>query len=147
MDFKTYFEKPQLFGWVNMATFKDPDFAEDGCIRVEDFLDAPDLYDRYPWMRQNVNVCLTNINNPALNGEGIRIYTLGRGEGTIFIARQMWDDALEGKESSHRDFLAKAIVHELGHALDDHDNGNEDKSVTEQEEFANEFMHKWYGSD
>jgi hypothetical protein len=147
MDFKEYYDKPQLFDWVHMDTFKDPDLSEDGCIRIEDFLDAESIYRQYPWMRHNIEVCLTSINNSALNGEGIRIVTLGGGEGTIFIARQMWDDALEGNATDHREFLAKAVVHELGHAVDDH-NGDLEYSTREEinraEEFANEFMNKWY---
>lgn len=158
MDFITFFtegttgDTPELFSYVNVALFNEPDFKNaDGQISIEDILDAPAIYRAYPWIPRRVFVEVVRSNHRVLQGEGLRIQTLGGGEGTIFIASDYYDDILNypgDQPSEGRDFLAKALVHELGHAVDDHDDNSEQfpgpEEIQRQEKFANDFMNKWY---
>jgi hypothetical protein len=147
MNFQDHFEAPSLHSYVCTAMLNDRDFKdENGLISIEDVLDAEAIYRAYPWILRNVTVALVSMNHRSLNGEGIRIVTLGGGEGTIFIAKEYYDDALDGKDPEAREGLAKAIVHELGHAVDDH-NGDLEYDTSDEirraEDFANSFMKRW----
>lgn len=148
MNFSDHFNKPELHTYVSVDMLNSQDFKDsDGLISIEDVLDAEPIYNAYRWIPSHVRVALVSMNNRFLNGEGIRIVTLGGGEGTIYIAREYYDDALNGVDVEAREYLAKAIVHELGHAVDDHNGDleyNTREEIARAEKFASDFTDRWY---
>jgi hypothetical protein len=146
--FGTNDDAPQLFDYINMDAINNPDGMADaeGFWNIEDVLDAAKLYRQYPWLTRNVTVKFTHSNNRALNGEILRIITLGGGEGTIFVNIDAWDDHINSVDPKVRGQLVHGLLHEIGHAVDDHD-GNLEYSTDEEkqraERFATDFANKW----
>ena len=152
MDFETFYKNsdmtPGLHDYINMAAIKNPqDFVdENGDWNIEDVLWAPRLYRAYPWLARNVTVNFARSNHRNLRGEVMRIITLGGGEGTIYINLDAYDDMINAKDKAEQQQLVYGIIHEIGHAVDDHD-GNLEYSTEEEkqraERFATDFANKW----
>lgn len=138
--------RTKLFDRATLKNLRSPMFKDsNGNIPIGAILDSEHLYQRYPWILDNVTVKLVHS---IPDGSELKIVTLGGGEGVIHISEPYWGDALKNlKDDNHRNFLAKALVHEIGHAVDDKEGNFETDTpdeINRAEKFANDFMNKWY---
>jgi hypothetical protein len=154
LTFEGYYQSatdqaPSLHQYISLDLIRNPEewVDENKDWNISDVLWAPRIYDRYPWIERNVTINFARSSHRNLNGEIIRIVTLGGGEGTIYVNIDAWDDAVDGQNPNEKTkHLVYAIVHELGHAVDDHE-GNLEYSTPEEisraEKFATDFANKY----
>lgn len=154
--FKTYFESfydefPGLYDYVCVDFFKEYNNE----LKASDILDNDELFATYPFLA-DVGVELVRPSHPVLNGEMLRIQTLGAGEGTIFVSKPHWEDALQLQDYDNpdpeleksREFFQYGILHELAHAVQDREDrlDNYQDDPHELEEEAEQFAKKWFKS-
>lgn len=140
-------EKSSIFDYITTKYFDDEGHDPNYPIMVDDIINNDKLLKKYPYL-SSVAIKLVNDSNPAIKGEPARAITLGDGEGTIFLNRKYWDDALDGRSPEDRVLLEQAILHEIAHVVQDKEGrldgyGTDPKVTDKAEQDAKKFAEKW----